>query len=94
MLCVILNSGEEIIDEDTECCVVEIPDAIKGSKIIAALTKEVDKKTMNKALSGSLPNIALPKEYVVIEEFPKMGSGKIDFRTTTDQVIEMIQAAA
>lgn len=86
------NAIEELIDEDTECCVVEIPDAIKGARIVAALTKEVDRKEMAKALAGSLPNIAIPKEYVVIEEFPKMGSGKIDFRTTTDLVIGLVKA--
>jgi len=86
------NTIEENIEEGVECCVVEIPDAIKGSRIVAALTKEVDKKTMGKTLAKSLPNIALPKEYVVIEEFPKMGSGKIDFRSTTDMVIDIIKS--
>ncbi len=83
---------EENIEEGVECCVVEIPDALKGSRIVAALTKEVDRKTMGKTLAKSLPNIALPKEYVVIDEFPKMGSGKIDFRSTTDLVIDMIKS--
>jgi len=38
-----------------------------------------------------LPNIALPKQFVVIEELPKMGSGKIDFRTVTAMVNEIIR---
>jgi len=31
----------------------------------------------------------LPKQFLVIEDLPKMGSGKIDFRKLTDTVKEM-----
>jgi acyl-[acyl-carrier-protein]-phospholipid O-acyltransferase/long-chain-fatty-acid--[acyl-carrier-protein] ligase len=85
------NAIEDIVEEGIECCVVEVPDAIKGSRIVAALTKEIDRKAMSKALGKVLPNIALPRDYVVIDEFPKMGSGKIDFRTTTDMVIDLLK---
>jgi len=85
------NALEELLEEDVECCVVEVPDAIKGSKIVAAVTREIEAKTTNKALSKTLPNIALPREYVVIDEFPKMGSGKIDFRSTTEMVMDMLR---
>jgi acyl-[acyl-carrier-protein]-phospholipid O-acyltransferase/long-chain-fatty-acid--[acyl-carrier-protein] ligase len=43
-------------------------------------------------MSEKLPNIALPKQFVQIEELPKMGSGKIDFRKVTDLVREIVQA--
>jgi acyl-[acyl-carrier-protein]-phospholipid O-acyltransferase/long-chain-fatty-acid--[acyl-carrier-protein] ligase len=42
-------------------------------------------------MSGHLPNIALPRQFVVIEGLPKMGSGKIDFRKVTDMVRDMVQ---
>ena len=45
-------------------------------------------------MSEQLPNIALPKQFVVIEELPKMGSGKIDFRTVTDMVQTMLREKA
>jgi acyl-[acyl-carrier-protein]-phospholipid O-acyltransferase/long-chain-fatty-acid--[acyl-carrier-protein] ligase len=41
-------------------------------------------------MSKQLPNLSLPKEFVVIEEFPKMGSGKIDFRSVTNMVYDML----
>ena len=44
---------------------------------------------MVKQLAEELPKIALPKEFQVIEELPKMGSGKIDFRKLTDMVKEL-----
>ena len=37
-------------------------------------------------MAADLPKIALPKIFTVLEELPKMGSGKIDFRTVTDLV--------
>jgi acyl-[acyl-carrier-protein]-phospholipid O-acyltransferase/long-chain-fatty-acid--[acyl-carrier-protein] ligase len=74
------------------CCVVDVPDAIKGARIIAALTAEIDEKATLKKMATDLPKIAMPKMFKVIEEFPKMGSGKIDFRTITNMVREQIEA--
>ena len=39
-----------------------------------------------KKLQEKLPPIAMPKKFFVLPEMPKMGSGKIDFRTITDIV--------
>lgn len=82
---------EKNLPDDVACCIVEIPDALKGAKIVAAVTKKIDEKAVLKKMSEELPNIALPKLFVVIEEFPKMGSGKIDFRSVTAMVREMVQ---
>jgi acyl-[acyl-carrier-protein]-phospholipid O-acyltransferase/long-chain-fatty-acid--[acyl-carrier-protein] ligase len=76
------------------CCVVEVPDALKGVRIVAAVTKKFEEKKIVKRMSEQLPNIALPKQFVVIEELPKMGSGKIDFRTVTDMVQTMLREKA
>jgi len=80
------NSLEKYLPEDVVCCVVEVPDAIKGARIIAAVTEKIDEKKTLKKMADDLPKIALPKIFIVIEELPKMGSGKIDFRTVTDIV--------
>jgi acyl-[acyl-carrier-protein]-phospholipid O-acyltransferase/long-chain-fatty-acid--[acyl-carrier-protein] ligase len=80
---------EKIIPEDSQCCVVEIPDSTKGSKIIAVTTEKLDEKQVLKKLAEQLPKIALPKQFQVIEDLPKMGSGKIDFRSITETVREM-----
>ncbi|HDH16907.1 MAG TPA: hypothetical protein ENG90_10620, partial [Gammaproteobacteria bacterium] len=72
--------------EDHECCVVEVPDARKGAMIVVAMTADCDCKELNQKLAKDLPTISLPKRYFVFEELPKMGSGKIDFRTTTEMV--------
>ncbi|HEY6950806.1 MAG TPA: AMP-binding protein, partial [Bacteroidota bacterium] len=72
---------EKHLPEGTLCCVVEIPDALRGAKIVAAVTTPIDERSVLKKMAEKLPNICLPKQFVVIDELPKMASGKIDFRT-------------
>ncbi len=84
---------EKLLPEDVLCCVVEIPDHIRGAKIVAAVTQKLEEKETLGEMSRHLPNIALPRQFVVIEDLPKMGSGKIDFRTVTDMVRDMVQGA-
>jgi acyl-[acyl-carrier-protein]-phospholipid O-acyltransferase/long-chain-fatty-acid--[acyl-carrier-protein] ligase len=82
---------QKLIAEGVSCSVVEIPDALKGVRIVAAVTQRIDEKKILRQMSEKLPNIALPKQFIVIEELPKMGSGKIDFRTVTEMVHEIIR---
>ena len=75
-----------LLPHDVDCCVVEVPDSTKGAKIVAAVTKAIDEKDIQEKMSKQLPNIALPKQFLVITDLPKMGSGKVDFRTVTELV--------
>jgi acyl-[acyl-carrier-protein]-phospholipid O-acyltransferase/long-chain-fatty-acid--[acyl-carrier-protein] ligase len=77
---------QKLLTNNVSCSVVEVPDALKGAKIVAAVTQNVDEKKILKQMAEQLPNIALPKQFVVIEDLPKMGSGKIDFRSVTEMV--------
>jgi acyl-[acyl-carrier-protein]-phospholipid O-acyltransferase/long-chain-fatty-acid--[acyl-carrier-protein] ligase len=71
---------EKYLPDDVLFCVVDVPDEIKGSEIVAALTtKEIDFKKVKKEMQSELPPIAIPKEFYVIENIPTMGSGKVDF---------------
>ena len=82
---------QKILPENVSCSVVEVPDALKGVKIVAAVTRKVDERKILKQMSEQLPNIALPKYFIVIEDLPKMGSGKVDFRTVTDMVQDILR---
>ncbi|WP_163337799.1 AMP-binding protein [Desulfopila sp. IMCC35008] len=75
---------EKLLPEDAHCCVVEIPDAMKGARIVAVTTEPLDQKSTIKKLAETLPAIAIPKTFLVMENLPKMGSGKIDFRAITE----------
>ena len=82
---------EHLLPADVECCVVEVPDALRGSRIIAAITQQIDEKAILKKMSAQLPKIAIPSKFIVLSEMPKTGSGKIDFRTITEKVRDIIQ---
>ena len=82
---------ERLLPDDCQCCVVEVPDAVRGVRIVAALTAAVDEKLILEQMAESLPRIALPKQFVVLPELPKMSSGKLDFRTITEMVRDLVQ---
>lgn len=86
------NVMEQHLPNGVSCCVVEIPDELKGATIVAAVTKDINKVALLRAMGKELPNIALPRQFFVIEELPMMGTGKIDFRTVTSMVNEMAAA--
>ncbi|MDP8232063.1 MAG: AMP-binding protein [Candidatus Zophobacter franzmannii] len=72
---------DELLPEGTICCVVEIPNPVKGADIVAALTdKEIDFKKIQQKLRKVLPAIAIPKDFFTVDELPLMGSGKVNFR--------------
>ncbi len=81
---------EKFLPEDVQCCVVEIPDSIKGAKIIAVVTATLNEQVILKQMAEQLPTIALPKKFLVWETLPKMGSGKIDFRTISEKTREQL----
>lgn len=80
------NELQQLLPEGIECCAVELPDRRKGARVAVAVTRELDRKGVLGGLAERLPSLALPREVVVIEELPKMGSGKIDFRATGELV--------
>jgi acyl-[acyl-carrier-protein]-phospholipid O-acyltransferase/long-chain-fatty-acid--[acyl-carrier-protein] ligase len=81
---------EKLLPEDAQCCIVEIPDSIKGAKIVAVVTAALEEKKVVKQMAEQLPAIALPKIFLVWETLPKMGSGKIDFRTISETAREQL----
>ncbi len=84
------NTLEKHLPIGVSCCVVEVSDEKKGSSIIATVTIEIDKTEILKKMGEELPNIALPKQFVVIKELPMMGTGKIDFRAVTKIVQDIM----
>jgi acyl-[acyl-carrier-protein]-phospholipid O-acyltransferase/long-chain-fatty-acid--[acyl-carrier-protein] ligase len=77
---------EKLLAEDVSCCVVEVPDALKGAKIVAVVTRKIDEKRILEQMSEQLPNIALPKQFIVIEDLPDESSVKVDFRSVAEMV--------
>ena len=82
------NVLEEFLPEGITCCIVELPDSLKGARIVAAITGKVDEREIIRKCSQKLSPIAIPKKFIIIPDLPKMGSGKVDFRTITEIVRE------
>jgi acyl-[acyl-carrier-protein]-phospholipid O-acyltransferase/long-chain-fatty-acid--[acyl-carrier-protein] ligase len=87
------NTLEKFLPVGVSCCVVEVADEKKGAAIIATVSIEVNKTEILKKMGDELPNIALPKQFVVIRELPMMGTGKIDFRSVTRIVQEILNSS-
>jgi acyl-[acyl-carrier-protein]-phospholipid O-acyltransferase / long-chain-fatty-acid--[acyl-carrier-protein] ligase len=82
---------DRLLPADCACCVVEVPDALRGARIVAAVTQQIDERAIVSQLAEVLPRIALPKQFVVLPELPKMSSGKLDFRKITEMVRDVVQ---
>jgi len=82
---------EELLPDDVVCCVVGVADASKGARIIAAVTAAIDEDSVRRELGARLPRIAVPKEFVVVDELPETGSGKTDFRTAAELVERVLR---
>jgi acyl-[acyl-carrier-protein]-phospholipid O-acyltransferase/long-chain-fatty-acid--[acyl-carrier-protein] ligase len=85
------NIMEKYLPEGVSCCIVEIPDEKKGSYIVASVSAEVHRTEILRKMMNELPSLALPREFVVIKDLPMMSTGKIDFRTTTRMVQEIMK---
>lgn len=82
---------ERVLPAGISCAVVEVPDAVRGSKVVAAVTANVDERAILKRMEPEVARIALPRHVVVVPELPRMASGKIDYRALTETVREMVQ---
>lgn len=87
------NTLEKFLPAGVSCCVIEVFDEKKGSEIIATVTQEVHKIEILRKMGNELPNIALPRQFIVIKELPMMSTGKIDFRSVTKLVIEYMKTS-
>jgi acyl-[acyl-carrier-protein]-phospholipid O-acyltransferase/long-chain-fatty-acid--[acyl-carrier-protein] ligase len=82
------NVMEKYLPEGVTCCIVDIPDDKKGSYIMAAVSAQVHKMEILRKMMNDLPSIALPREFIVLDSIPMMGTGKVDFRSVTRIVQE------
>ncbi len=71
----------KLLPEDVICCVVDVPNPVKGADVVAAVANgNFDMQAVMKQLKKELPAIALPRQFYVIEDIPMMASGKVNFR--------------
>ena len=78
---------EEILDacneKDLEIAATCLPDQRKGEKIVLLANKNLDKNQLKRLLSDAKVNpLYHPAQVLIVEEIPKLGSGKTDFGAT------------
>jgi len=67
---------------DLELVAVNVPDRKKGESIIVLSNRPLDQKSLRpRLLEAGLSNLSLPSAYFLVDEVPKLGTGKTDFGT-------------
>jgi acyl-[acyl-carrier-protein]-phospholipid O-acyltransferase/long-chain-fatty-acid--[acyl-carrier-protein] ligase len=76
-----------------ETIVVNLPDTRKGEKLVALVTVGVDPRRMRDGLVlNGLNTLAFPAQYYLVNEIPKLGSGKTDFATAKNLAMQLSRA--
>ena len=92
-----LSSVEEALrvvidDEQSDLVCVAIPDEKKGEQIICLITQSHDSSKLSESLrDAGLPALAVPSQYIQVDEIPKLGSGKTDFAGSKKLSAELVQ---
>ena len=78
----VLNNAE------LEMVAVNLPDQKKGEKIVLMVAEQIEMETLKKALLDANHNpLTFPAEIHCVEQIPKLGSGKTDFKAAKAQLI-------
>jgi long-chain acyl-CoA synthetase len=80
------------IAEVQECAVIGLPDKEWGEKVAAFIVPKpnqtIDQNKIKTFLKSRLSGFKVPKQYVVLDEFPKSQAGKILKREVKRQFLE------
>ena len=93
----VLTAVEEVVrnalnEPELELVAVNLPDEKKGEKVILMIVKEVQLTDVKKAMLDADANpLMIPAAVLVVEEIPKLGSGKTDFKLAKKMILEMIE---
>ena len=73
-----------------ECAVYAVPDG-EGSQLVEAaviLKKEMPATDLRTDLARRVPSYAVPHKILVLDDFPRTGTGKIDRRALREQAMK------
>lgn len=89
-----LTAVEETIREaldkpELELVAVNLPDEKKGEKIVLLIAEAIELEEVKKAMLEAKANpLMIPSEVKAVEEIPKLGSGKTDFKMAKAILVE------
>lgn len=75
------NKINDILDEENQIAITAIPDSKKGEKLVLLLEGSLEISAIKEQIKTlELNPLYLPSRYYKVEELPKLGSGKADFK--------------
>jgi acyl-[acyl-carrier-protein]-phospholipid O-acyltransferase / long-chain-fatty-acid--[acyl-carrier-protein] ligase len=76
-------------EPELELVAVNLPDEKKGEKVILLVAEDYQLEDIKKAMLDSKINpLMIPAEVKKVDEIPKLGSGKTDFKLARQQLLE------
>jgi acyl-[acyl-carrier-protein]-phospholipid O-acyltransferase/long-chain-fatty-acid--[acyl-carrier-protein] ligase len=81
----------KIIDEESQIAITAIPDAKKGERLVLLLegAKDLDELKAEIRELGLNP-LYVPSSYFKVDEVPKLGTGKADFKGAKRLAMELV----
>ncbi len=85
--------GDTLADEGVELAATAVPDARKGEKIVLlACGEDLEESSIRDALGeAELDPLLRPAHILVVEEIPKLGSGKLDLTRLKRAALEALE---
>jgi acyl-[acyl-carrier-protein]-phospholipid O-acyltransferase/long-chain-fatty-acid--[acyl-carrier-protein] ligase len=78
---------------DLELVAINLPDEKKGEKIVVLTNTEIDGGSLrDQLLASGLTPLALPSQWITVEQIPTLGSGKKDFARARNLAVEATTA--
>jgi len=80
-----------VVNEDSQVAITAIPDAKKGERIVLMLegTQDID-ELKEKIKSLEMNPLFVPSSYFKVDEVPKLGTGKADFKGAKKLALELV----
>jgi len=75
--------------KDMEICITNLLDSKKGERIVLLHTDTIDIKKLKKILASNINPLFIPRDFIKVDEIPKLGSGKTNFFVVKELAIKM-----
>ncbi len=83
---------KKILPEEIEILTTSIPDSRKGEKVILLFAGEIEETDLKSLISETdIPPLMVPAVLLKVDEIPKLGTGKSDFKQAKALALELNQ---
>ena len=81
----------KLLNEESHILVTAIPDAKKGERVVLLLEGTEDLEALKARIKGlSINPLYIPSSYFKVDEVPKLGTGKADFKGAKKMALELV----